>query len=114
SICPAPNFAYELCVRKIADKDLEGLDLSSWRAATNGAEPVRAETMERFAKRFAPYGFRREALLPVYGLAEGSLAISVPRMGSGFKVDRIERAKFESEGRAVPVASADAPALEFV
>ncbi|MFZ3217173.1 MAG: AMP-binding protein [Candidatus Acidiferrales bacterium] len=114
TICPAPNFAYELCVRKIADKDLEGLDLSSWRAATNGAEPVRAETMERFAKRFAPYGFRREALLPVYGLAEGSLAVSVPKLGSGVKVDRIERAPFESEGRAVPVISADAPALEFV
>ncbi len=114
TICPAPNFAYELCVRKIAEKDLEGLDLSSWRAATNGAEPVRAETMERFAKRFAPYGFRREALMPVYGLAEATLAVSVPRLGAGYKVDRIERAQFESEGHAVPVASADAPALEFV
>ena len=114
TICPAPNFAYELCVRKIAEKDLEGLDLSSWRAATNGAEPVRAETMERFAKRFAPYGFRREALMPVYGLAEATLAVSVPRLGAGYKVDRIERALFESEGRAVSVARADAPALEFV
>src|ERR1700723_2493457 len=114
TICPAPNFAYELCVRKIADKDWEGLDLSSWRAATNGAEPVRAETMERFAKRFAPYGFRRESLMPVYGLAEATLAISVPRLGAGYKVDRIERAQFESEGRAVQVASAEAPALEFV
>src|SRR5271156_1045449 len=114
TICPAPNFAYELCVRKIADKDLEGLDLSSWRAATNGAEPVRAETMERFAKRFAPYGFRREALMPVYGLAEATLAVSVPRLGAGYKVDRIELAQFESEGRAVRVASVDASALEFV
>jgi fatty-acyl-CoA synthase len=114
TICPAPNFAYELCVRKIADKDLEGLDLSSWRAATNGAEPVRAETMERFAKRFAPYGFRPEALMPVYGLAEATLAVSVSKLGSGYKVDRIERAVFESEGRAVSVASDAAPALEFV
>ncbi len=114
TICPAPNFAYELCVRKIADKDLEGLDLSSWRAATNGAEPVRAETMERFAKRFAPYGFRRESLMPVYGLAEATLAVSVPRLGAGYKVDRIERAQFESEGRAVRVARPDAAALEFV
>jgi fatty-acyl-CoA synthase len=114
TICPAPNFAYELCVRKIADKDLEGLDLSSWRAATNGAEPVRAETMERFAKRFAPYGFRREALMPVYGLAEATLAVSVPKLGTGYKVDRIERALFESEGRAVSAASDAAPALEFV
>src|SRR3984957_1544772 len=76
TIAPAPNFAYELCIRKIADKDLEGLDLSCWRAATNGAEPVRAETLERFAKRFAPYGFNPKALMAVYGLAEASLAIS--------------------------------------
>lgn len=114
TISPAPNFAYELCVRKIADKDLQGLDLSSWRAATNGAEPVRAETLERFAARFAPYGFRREALMPVYGLAEGSLAISVPKAGQGFKVDRVERASFESSGLAVPVSVSGALALEFV
>ncbi|MFZ3333809.1 MAG: AMP-binding protein [Candidatus Acidiferrales bacterium] len=116
TISPAPNFAYELCVRKIADKDLQGLDLSSWRAAINGAEPVRAETLERFATRFAAYGFRRDALMPVYGLAEGSLAVSVPRMGAGYKVDRIDRAQFESEGRAVRVnaASGEATALEFV
>lgn len=114
TISPAPNFAYELCVKKITDKDLQGLDLSCWRAATNGAEPVHAVTLERFAARFAPYGFRREALLPVYGLAEGSLAVAVPKMGSGYKVDRIERAAFESEGRAIPAAAHDSAALEFV
>jgi fatty-acyl-CoA synthase len=114
TISPAPNFAYELCVRKIADKDLQGLDLSSWRAAINGAEPVRAETLQRFTTRFAPYGFRRDALMPVYGLAEGSLAVSVPQMGAGYKVDRIGRAQFESEGRAVPVSGGEATALEFV
>lgn len=114
TISPAPNFAYELCVKKIADKDLEGLDLSSWRAATNGAEPVCAATLERFAARFAPYGFRREAQSPVYGLAEGTLAVAVPQMGTGYKVDRIERAAFESEGRAIPVAAGDGTALEFV
>jgi 1-acyl-sn-glycerol-3-phosphate acyltransferase len=115
TISPAPNFAYELCVRKIADKDLQGLDLSSWRSAINGAEPVRAETLERFATRFAPYGFRRDALSPVYGLAEGSLAVSVPQMAAGYKVDRIDRAQFESEGRAVPVsATGGVAALEFV
>ena len=92
TISPAPNFAYELCVRKIPDKDLQGLDLSSWRAATNGAEPVRSETLERFATRFAPYGFHREAITPVYGLAEATLAVSVPKLGAGYKVDRIERA----------------------
>src|SRR5271155_3619654 len=94
TISPAPNFAYELCVKKIADENLAGLDLSSWRAATNGAEPVHAGTMDRFAARFAPYGFRREALLPVYGLAEASLGISVQKGGSGYRVDRIEREAF--------------------
>jgi len=114
TISPAPNFAYELCVRKIADKDLQGLDLSSWRAATNGAEPVRAETLERFAARFAPYGFRRESLAPVYGLAEATLAISVPKLGTGYKVDRIQRAALESEGRAIQASADDPATLQFV
>jgi fatty-acyl-CoA synthase len=114
TISPAPNFAYELCVRKIADKDLEGLDLSSWRAATNGAEPVHAETLDRFAERYAPYGLRRGALLPVYGLAEATLGVSAPRVGSGYKVDRIRRAEFESTGRAIPAAANETDALEFV
>jgi fatty-acyl-CoA synthase len=111
---PAPNFAYELCVRKIADKDLHGLDLSSWRAALNGAEPVRAETLERFAARFRPYGFRRESFAPVYGLAEASLAVSAPQIGTGYKVEHIDRAAFESEGRAVLVEDRTAGALAFV
>jgi len=114
TVSPAPNFAYELCVRKIADKELQGLDLSRWRAALNGAEPVQPSTLERFASRFAPYGFRREALMPVYGLAEASLAVSAPKLNAGPRVDRIERAPFESEGRAIPAASDDSAALEFV
>jgi fatty-acyl-CoA synthase len=113
TISPAPNFAFELCVRKIADKDLQGLDLSSWRAAFNGAEPVHADTIERFAARFAAYGFRREALVPVYGLAEASLGVSARKMGSGYRVDRIRRDTFEAEGRAVPAAG-DPAVLEFV
>lgn len=113
TISPAPNFAYELCVRKVAEKDLDGLDLSHWRAALNGAEPVHAATLERFVARFEPYGFRRGALLPVYGLAEGSLGVSAPGMGLGYRVDRIDRATFQSFGRAVPAKPGDA-ALEFV
>ncbi len=114
TISPAPNFAYELCVRKVADKDIEGLDLSSWRAATNGAEPVCAATLERFAARFTNYGFRRAALMPVYGLAEACLGVSAPPMGTGYKVDRIERSTLESTGRAVPAKPGDAAPLEFV
>ena len=62
---------------------LDGLDLSSWRVALNGAEPVNPETLERFARRFAPYGFRREAMMPVYGLAENSVALCFPPIGRG-------------------------------
>jgi fatty-acyl-CoA synthase len=114
TISPAPNFAYELCVRKVEDKEIEGLDLSSWRAATNGAEPVVAATLERFAERFAKYGFRRESLMPVYGLAEACLGVSAPPLGSGFRVDRIERAALESDGRATPAKLDNSGVLEFV
>ncbi|MGH9718427.1 MAG: AMP-binding protein [Candidatus Acidiferrales bacterium] len=113
TLSPAPNFAYELCVRKITDQELGGVDLSCWREAWNGAEPVRPDTLEKFAARFAAHGFRREALLSVYGLAEATLAISIPKSGRGCRVDRIDRDTFESEGRAIPAAK-DRPALEFV
>ncbi len=71
-----PNFAYDLCVRKIAPAERETLDLSTWEVAFNGAEPVRAETLERFAEAFAPCGFRREAFVPCYGLAEATLLVT--------------------------------------
>jgi fatty-acyl-CoA synthase len=114
TIAAAPNFAYELCVRKIADKDIEGLDLSSWRAALNGAEPVNPETLERFEQRFAKYGFRRSAQLPVYGLAEASLAVTVPPLERGPLVDRIDREIFTSEGRAIAASASDPTPISFV
>jgi len=114
TITAAPNFAYELCVRKIADEDIQGLDLSKLRAALNGAEPVNPDTLDRFAERFAPYGFRREAQLPVYGLAEASLAVTFPPLHRGPLVDRIERETFTSQGSAVPARTDDATAIVFV
>src|SRR5579863_858949 len=72
----APNFAYDLCARKITDQQAESLDLSSWEVAFTGAEPVRADTLDRFAARFAPCGFRRESFYPCYGLAEATLLVS--------------------------------------
>ncbi|HRC57727.1 MAG TPA: fatty acyl-AMP ligase, partial [Kofleriaceae bacterium] len=75
-----PNFAYELCARKATESDLRELDLSSWRVAFNGAEPVRADTMRRFADRFAPCGFSPRAFHPCYGLAESSLIVSGGRL----------------------------------
>jgi 1-acyl-sn-glycerol-3-phosphate acyltransferase len=113
TIAAAPNFAYELCVRKIADKDMEGIDLSSWRAALNGAEPVNPETLERFEQRFAKYGFRREAQLPVYGLAEASLAVTFPPLDRGPLVDIVDREIFTVQGRAVP-APENPAAISFV
>ncbi len=108
TISAAPNFAYELAAAKISDDKIAGLDLSAWRAALNGAEPVLPATLERFAARFAPCGFRREALLPVYGLAEASLAVTIPPVGRGPRVDRLDRAAFAQEGRAVPMQPRDA------
>jgi amino acid adenylation domain-containing protein len=88
-----PNFAYDLCARKVAGADLEGLDLSRWTVAFNGAEPVRAETLERFAAAFAPCGFRREAFFPCYGLAEATLFVSGGAAGEGgrFSAAGLER-----------------------
>jgi acyl-CoA synthetase (AMP-forming)/AMP-acid ligase II/alkylation response protein AidB-like acyl-CoA dehydrogenase/acyl carrier protein len=78
-VTSAPNFGYELCVRKATDDEIARLDLSSWHGANNGAEPVRAATLARFAARFAPAGFRPEALIPCYGLAEATLLVAGTR-----------------------------------
>jgi acyl transferase domain-containing protein len=72
----APNFAYDLCVSKITPEQRASLDLSSWTVAFNGAEPVRADTLDRFTTAFAPCGFRREAFYPCYGMAEATLFVS--------------------------------------
>jgi acyl transferase domain-containing protein/acyl-CoA synthetase (AMP-forming)/AMP-acid ligase II/acyl carrier protein len=71
-----PNFGYDLCVSKISEEERAGLDLSNWQVAFSGAEPVRAETLERFARSFAPHGFRRTAFYPCYGMAEASLLVA--------------------------------------
>jgi amino acid adenylation domain-containing protein len=82
TISGGPDFAYDLCVRKILPEQRIGLDLSRWAVAFNGAEPVRAETLDRFVEAFGPCGFRREAFLPCYGLAESTL------LASGFRARR--------------------------
>ncbi len=109
-----PNFCYELCLRRADDAQLEGLDLSSWRVAFNGAEPVSPETMTAFAKRFARYGFRPEAMSPVYGLAEATLGVAFTPPGRGPRVDRIDRVAFSRDGRAVAAADTHREALTFV
>ena len=76
TISGGPNFAYDLAIEKVTDEDMETLDLSSWTLAFNGAEPVRADTIDRFSAKFARCGFRREAFYPCYGLAEATLIVS--------------------------------------
>jgi fatty-acyl-CoA synthase len=78
TISGAPSFAYGLCVKRITDRELEGVDLSAWRLAFNGAEPISASVVRRFCDRFAPYGFSPEAIRPVYGLSEATLAVTFP------------------------------------
>lgn len=100
TLSAAPNFAYELCAGKLADEDLTGLDLSSWRLAFNGAEPVSPDTVDHFCARFASYGFKREAMAPVYGLAESCVGLAFPPPGRGPRLDRIRRSVLLEQGRA--------------
>lgn len=114
TLSAAPNFAYELCLTKIDEEELHGLDLSSLRIAFNGAEPISPATLERFCERFGDHGFRREAMTPVYGLAEAAVGLAFPPLGRGPQVDRVDRQVFTREGRAEPAEEGDETALEFV
>jgi 1-acyl-sn-glycerol-3-phosphate acyltransferase len=114
TITAAPNFAYELCVRKVTEKAMEGVDLSSMKAALNGAEPINPETLERFYQRFAKNGFRREAMMPVYGLAEAALAVTMTPVMRGPLVDHVEREMFATQGRAVPTETMGDETISFV
>lgn len=113
ALSAAPNFAYEMCVRAIQDHEIEGLNLSSWRMALNGAEPVSPATLERFIARFSRYGFRPEAMAPVYGLAECSVGLALQRPGRAPVIDRVRRDRFMATGRAEPADPADHTALLF-
>jgi fatty-acyl-CoA synthase len=103
-ISPAPNFAYALAVERIQDDQLEGVDLSCWRFALNGAEPTSADTMRAFIDRFAAWGLRPEALTPVYGLSEAALAVTFGEADAPF-LSRHFDAQELSGGRAVIVES---------
>ncbi|MEF3062749.1 AMP-binding protein [Ralstonia solanacearum] len=114
TISAAPNFAYELCANKLDDRDLAGLDLRSWRLAYNGAEPVSPDTIEKFASRFAPYGFNRAAMTPVYGLAESSLGLAFPPLGRGPRIDLVDRDALSRQGVARPAPEPGRRSIRFV
>ncbi|HWS53533.1 MAG TPA: condensation domain-containing protein, partial [Pyrinomonadaceae bacterium] len=104
----APNFAYELCARRVTDEQRAALDLRSWEVAFVGAEPIRRATLERFAAAFAPCGFRREAFLPCYGLAEATLIVSCGTRGAGPSTHAADRAALEQHRVLDAAAEADA------
>jgi 1-acyl-sn-glycerol-3-phosphate acyltransferase len=114
TISAAPNFAFDLCVKRLGQADLEGVDLGSWRLAMNGSEAVSPETIERFTRRFAAHGFRAEAMCPVYGLAESSVGLTMSSPGRGPRIDRVRRERFERGRRAEPAATGEPSPLTFV
>jgi 1-acyl-sn-glycerol-3-phosphate acyltransferase len=114
TISAGPNFAYELCASRLDERELQGLDLSSWRWAFNGAEPVSADTMQRFAARFGKFGFDPRTLAPVYGLAEVALDVAFPPGRRGVLVDHVDRERLAAQGIAVPAPAGDARAAAIV
>ena len=114
TISGGPNFSYELCLRRIPEHELEGLDLSSWRFAFNGAEPVSPETMIQFEQRFGKYGFGRNVMSPVYGLAEASVGLAFTPPGERWHVDALDRERFSTSGEAVDASPSDPAPLKVV
>ena len=105
SLSYSPSFGYDLCARRAQSLDLSTLDLSSWRAAGIGGDMVRGNTLRRFADTFARSGFRAEAFVPSYGLAEATLAISFAPLDRGLEVDRVDIEALEATGIAKPAAA---------
>jgi acyl-CoA synthetase (AMP-forming)/AMP-acid ligase II len=107
----APNFAYDLCVSRFRADQLEGVDLSCWKLALNGAEPVQADTIARFNAAFAPYRFDPAAMYAGYGLAEATLQVSGGARGGGTSTCKVSRAALQHGEIAEPTDAADAQAF---
>jgi len=114
TLAGAPNFAYEICATRLDDSRLAGLDLSAWRIAYNGAEPVVPETLARFSERFAAYGFDPRALAPVYGLAESAVGLTFPPLTRGPLIDRVDRRRLAASGEAIVAPPEDTQARRVV
>ena len=111
TLSAAPNFAFELCLLRVPDKEIKGLDLSSWRVAFNGAEPVDPKTVTGFCRRYSEYGFKNETMFPVYGLAECSVGLAFPPLGQGVLIDQIDRDHFMRQGVARPTEHSEGALL---
>lgn len=109
----APNFAYDLCVDKITPEQMETLDLSSWTLAFCGAEPIRPETLERFARTFAGCGFRKTTFYPCFGMAESTLIVSGGDGPAEIRTFTVDRKSLESD-RVIPASADDEGSLTMV
>ena len=114
TISAAPNFAFDLCVKRITDDELSGVDLSAWRLAVNGSETVSPDTLARFTARFARCGVRATALAPMYGLAEAAVGLTATPLGRGPRVDLVRREPFARERYAAPAGADERSPLRFV
>lgn len=110
-VTSAPNFAYDLCVTRFRPELMAGIDLSSCRIAMNAAEPVRADTIARFAATFAPYGFAADAMYPAYGLAEATLLVSGGVRGDGATTRAVSRASLKRGRAGAPTLAGDAQTI---
>ena len=111
TLTAGPTFGYSLCVQKITDDQIKGLDLSCWRLAYVGAEPVTRAVLAEFGARFARCGFSPLSLFPVYGLAEATLSATFPEPGLGPTFDSIDRRRLAADRRAVPIADSEPSAM---
>jgi acyl-CoA synthetase (AMP-forming)/AMP-acid ligase II len=110
-VAGGPNFAFDLCVRRYRPEELQDVDLSCWKVAFNGAEPVRANTIDRFASTFAPHGFDPRSLQPAYGMAEATLLISTSRRGVGPSTRKVSREALQRNQIVAPSQEHDAQIL---
>jgi acyl-CoA synthetase (AMP-forming)/AMP-acid ligase II len=107
----SPNFGFDLCVSRYRADQMQGVDLSSWKVALNGAEPVHAETIRRFAETFAGHGFDRNAAFPAYGMAEATLLIAGGRRGAGRVTRTVSRSRLQAHAVEAPIDQADVQTL---
>jgi acyl-CoA synthetase (AMP-forming)/AMP-acid ligase II len=112
TMAPSPNFGYALCCKRVKPEERQGLDLSSWRIAYNGAEPVNLRTVIDFTRAYEPHGFRPGTMMPVYGLAESSLAVAFTRVGE-LRHEVVDRHMLAS-GKAVPSSGKTSTAMVCV
>jgi acyl-CoA synthetase (AMP-forming)/AMP-acid ligase II len=110
-IACVPNFAFDLCVSRFSAEAAEGLDLSSWKVAVNASEPVHADTIERFNRVFAPYGFDPRAMYPLYGMAEATVMISGGTRGAGHVTRRVSRSELGNHNVREPAGDADSQSV---